>query len=62
MAEEKLLLGKGLADENPTEHGGGGGRSGKFTNCAARAAAAIIGCGGMIGFCEGIFRPIGKLL
>ena len=48
-------------DENATEHGGGGGRNGKFTKCAARAAAAIIGCGGMIGFCEGMFRPIGKL-
>ena len=61
IAVEKLLLGKGPADENATEHGGGGGRNGKFTNCAARAAAAIIGCGGTIGFCEGMFRPIGKL-
>ena len=38
---------------NPTEHGGGGCRIGKLANCAARAAAAIIGCGGAIWFCGG---------
>ena len=52
------LLGDFIAEEevfkvrvdggNPTEHGGGGGLIGKFANCAALAAAAIIGWGGMI--------------
>ena len=47
---------------NPTGHGGGGGLIGKFANCAARAAAAIIGCGGIIWLCGDKFRLIGKLL
>ena len=61
LVEEGLFIGRVTAG-NPTEHGGGGGRIGKLTNCAARAAAAIIGCGGIMWFCVGIFKLIGKLL
>ena len=62
FAEEEMLFKGKVTDGNPTEHGGGGGLIGKFTNCAARAAAAIIGCGGMMWFCVGMLKLIGRLL
>ena len=48
LIEEQWLFNGRVTVGKPTEHGGGGCLMGKFTNCAARAAAAIIGCGGMM--------------